>query len=120
MPKFSHLFELGFSVETDNDAEHVTADELWAALRRRLDMRRHEIIEACGLPIDTEGSDGPVRTYIVVGTAHYADGFDFEVDAPNEDAARAEATRMVEQGVLYQPHPELQEVCIQNVELKHE
>lgn len=56
-PKYNHAFDIAFSVETDNEGDKVTADELKAGLAQRLanllasdDV---EIIEACGLPFDT-------------------------------------------------------------------
>ena len=57
-PVHNHLFTIGFSVVTNNDAEHVTAQELRAALARRLrEMGRSggadEILEACGQPEDS-------------------------------------------------------------------
>jgi len=54
--KYNHLFGLGFTVNSDNDGENVTADELLAAMEQRVHyLRQHrgEILEACGLPEDT-------------------------------------------------------------------
>ncbi len=54
--KYNHLFGLGFTVDSDNDGEAITADELLAAMERRVSyLRQHrgEILEACGFPEDT-------------------------------------------------------------------
>jgi hypothetical protein len=53
MAKYSHVFSIGFTVESDADGESVTADELWMGIRARLVMPYEEIVEACGLPEDT-------------------------------------------------------------------
>ena len=36
MPKFNHAFTLAFSVETDHEAEHVTAEEMLIGLLVRI------------------------------------------------------------------------------------
>jgi hypothetical protein len=57
MKKFTHCFSIGFSVETDNKGEDVTPDELMKALYLRifnLEDNNDEVLEACGLPDDTE------------------------------------------------------------------
>lgn len=57
MKKFNHAFGIDFSIDSDNDEENVTADELKAGLAQRLaDLLASdpaEIIEACGMPYDT-------------------------------------------------------------------
>lgn len=54
MPKYNHAFDIAFEVKTDNDGEHVTADELRNGLKNRLNnLSDDELIEACGLPFDT-------------------------------------------------------------------
>ena len=56
MARYNHAFDIGFEVESDNDGESVTATELIAALKRRvndLEKNGEEIVEACGLPFDT-------------------------------------------------------------------
>lgn len=58
MPKkYSHVFSLAFTVDSNNEGENVTKDELLIGLRRRLaGLERNpvEILEACGLPEETE------------------------------------------------------------------
>jgi hypothetical protein len=53
MAKYSHVFSIAFTVQSDAEGETVTADELWAGIHARLVMPYEEIIEACGLPEDT-------------------------------------------------------------------
>ncbi len=56
MKKFNHAYTLGFSIDSDNPSENVTAEELLAGLVLRLDeLRRNpqEAIEACGMPFDS-------------------------------------------------------------------
>lgn len=54
MPKYNHAFDIAFSIETDNEGENVTADELREGLRKRLDgISDAELIESCGLPWNT-------------------------------------------------------------------
>lgn len=60
MKKFNHAFTIAFSIESDNDSEDVTKEELWQGLQGRLDdlcVNRDEITEACGLPFDTYVND---------------------------------------------------------------
>lgn len=52
--EYSHVFEIAFTVNSPHDGENVTATELWVALRDRLRMPHDEILEACGLPVETE------------------------------------------------------------------
>jgi hypothetical protein len=51
---YSHVFCIAFTVNSPHEGENVTAAELWDALRERLRMPHDEIIEACGLPVETE------------------------------------------------------------------
>lgn len=54
--RYSHLFSIGFSLDTNNAADQVTAAELFAAIHRRIaDLERdpQEILEACGVPLET-------------------------------------------------------------------
>lgn len=54
--KHNHLFGLGFELESFNNGGNVTAEELLAAMERRVRyLRAHpgEILEACGLPDDS-------------------------------------------------------------------
>jgi len=54
--KYNHAYTIAFSVDSDNKAEDVTADELIAGMSRRLrDLVRNgdEIVEATGMPFDT-------------------------------------------------------------------
>lgn len=53
--KYSHAFQLAFTVESDNEGEDVTNQELLTGLTKRLAdlIECDEIDEACGLPIDT-------------------------------------------------------------------
>lgn len=56
MKKYNHAFAIGFSLESDNEGEQVTEQELFDGLESRIDdLKRNpnEIIEACGLPFDT-------------------------------------------------------------------
>lgn len=57
MPRYSHAFDIAFTVEsTDPTGETVTAAELLAALESRIAQLRHDpeqLIEACGMPFDT-------------------------------------------------------------------
>jgi hypothetical protein len=54
MLKYNHAFDIAFEVKTNNDGEHVTADELRNGLNNRLNnLSDDELIEACGLPFDT-------------------------------------------------------------------
>jgi hypothetical protein len=60
MKKYNHAFTVGFSIESDNDGDDITIDELWQGLEARLsDLRanRKEIGEACGVPFDTYEND---------------------------------------------------------------
>ena len=55
-PRYSHAFCIAFSVISEHDAEHVTAEELRFGIANRLvdlDSNPGEIVEACGLPYDT-------------------------------------------------------------------
>ena len=55
-PRYSHALTIAFEVDSDNDGEHLTADELLDGLARRIASLREngdEIIEACGMPYDT-------------------------------------------------------------------
>ena len=57
MKKFDHCFSIGFSVQSDNEGEDVTPEELWIALNQRMNNLKedkNEILEACGLTDDTE------------------------------------------------------------------
>jgi conjugal transfer/entry exclusion protein len=58
-----------------------------------------------------------MKRWVISGTVYYADGFDFEIDAETEDQARAEAERIIETGDAYQPDPQLQEICIETVQV---
>jgi hypothetical protein len=54
--KYNHAFDIAFEVISNNDGEHVTADELFEGLMYRvatLAGNKEELIEACGLPFDT-------------------------------------------------------------------
>ncbi len=53
MAKYSHVFSIAFTVESDADGQSVSADELWAGIHAQLVMPYGEILEACGLPEDT-------------------------------------------------------------------
>jgi hypothetical protein len=57
--KFNHMYSVAFSVETPNDWEEVTKDELISGLRARLKCLEtegsEEIYEACNPPLDTFG-----------------------------------------------------------------
>lgn len=55
MNKFNHMFALAFTVENFSpDGEETTAAELRAAIASRLAMiDDDELIEACGMPLDT-------------------------------------------------------------------
>jgi hypothetical protein len=53
MAKYSHVFSIAFTVETDAGGESVATDELWAGIHAQLVMPYGEIIEACGLLEDT-------------------------------------------------------------------
>lgn len=57
--KYNHAFTIAFALDSDNDGEHVTEQELLIALKekvRELEVTG-EIIEACGLPFDTYEND---------------------------------------------------------------
>lgn len=59
--KFNHAFEIAFQLESDNDGENVTSEELLAAIGLRYQLlcedynagNGAEVIEACGMPYDT-------------------------------------------------------------------
>jgi len=54
--RYNHAFTLAFSLETDNEGDKVTEEELLQAIKKRirdLEKVEGEIIEACGLPFDT-------------------------------------------------------------------
>jgi hypothetical protein len=56
MKRYNHMFSICFTVDTDNDSEHITEKELIAGLYNRLqalEANAGEIIEACGAPHDT-------------------------------------------------------------------
>jgi len=56
MKKFNHAFSIMFTVETVNDGQNVTKEELLTGLKKRyvsLCQSGEEIIEACGMPDDT-------------------------------------------------------------------
>lgn len=56
-------------------------------------------------------------TYRITGTAYYADGFDFTIEALNETEARNLArVNVMSETEGYRFDPELQEVCIEVVE----
>jgi len=52
MKKYNHVFDIAFSVESNNEWENVTADELRAALMNRANnlfkSDDAEVLEACG------------------------------------------------------------------------
>ena len=54
--KYDHVFAVNFSLQSNNDGDHVTRNELLTALEKRfhhLLANDDEIIEACGLPLET-------------------------------------------------------------------
>ena len=69
--RYNHAFTIAFSVETDNDRYHVTKQELLIGLIERFNNLLKEeddiIVEACGLPYDTEDNedydDGVIDTH---------------------------------------------------------
>jgi hypothetical protein len=58
---YEHIFAISFSVQSNNccanENSHVTAQELYAGLMRRIanlmESPEYEIIEACGCPEET-------------------------------------------------------------------
>jgi hypothetical protein len=57
--KYSHVFSIAFTVESDNDPDHIMPNELWYALERRLaDLPFHEIYEAVALEDSEAQCDG--------------------------------------------------------------
>lgn len=102
MTRYSHVFEIAFTVNTDHDGEQVTADELWDALRARLTMPYDEIIEACGPPISTEESDGAEPMTFRISRYDASDGHEEELGtAPslNEAKTRVETDPDVRQAL---------------------
>lgn len=62
MKLYNHAFSIAFSIDTNNEGDKVTAEELLDGLRKRLhDLEKNppEIIEACGMPYDTYENDVP-------------------------------------------------------------
>lgn len=62
MPRYNHVFEIAFSVDTDEaDGLKVTAEELWAAFCRRLaDITHDDIVElASWSPSETVDNGEP-------------------------------------------------------------
>ena len=60
MPRYNHAFDIAFEVHSDNDGEHVTKEELFLGLIKRMEdllANGDEILEACGLPFDTVEED---------------------------------------------------------------
>lgn len=60
MKKYNHMFDIAFTVESDNLPEDVTGREMFEGLMRRItrmiaDNKNidKEFAEACGLPADT-------------------------------------------------------------------
>lgn len=57
MPRYSHMFDIAFTVMSENNGESITADELIGGIKRRVkdlcNSSVEETIEACGLPHDT-------------------------------------------------------------------
>ena len=57
--KYNHAFTLGFSVDSDNEGDIITAEELLSSLQARIALlnsktaHKNEIVEVCGLPFDT-------------------------------------------------------------------
>ena len=55
--KYNHAFTIAFSVETEHEADDVTAEELRDAIRKRIDDCMNgtdaDLIECCGAPFDT-------------------------------------------------------------------
>lgn len=53
--KFNHIFTIAFSVDTDNDGENVTKEELMDSLRAKVSELEQtgEIEDMVGLPIET-------------------------------------------------------------------
>ena len=56
MTMYNHAYDIAFSLNSKNEDEKVTAEELIFALKKRItDLEKNgdEIIEACGKPFDT-------------------------------------------------------------------
>ena len=55
MPKYSHAYCFGFSLENDSqDGEETTAQELRSAILKRLaELSDIELLENCDAPFDT-------------------------------------------------------------------
>lgn len=56
MKKYNHTFDIAFELNSDNDFNNVTKEELIDALQARINSlvaNDDEIIEACGLPFDS-------------------------------------------------------------------
>ncbi len=53
--KYNHVFTIAFSVESNNDGESVSKEELMEGLLKRVKEIKDtgEIEEACGVPVDT-------------------------------------------------------------------
>lgn len=55
-PRFNHAFDIAFSLENSSESGEATAEELLAALIKRVEyLREHkdEIVESCGTPFDS-------------------------------------------------------------------
>lgn len=55
----NYAFDIAFEVQSENDPEKVTAQELWIGLMNRLAdvMQENSIVEACGMPYDEYDMD---------------------------------------------------------------
>lgn len=65
--RYNHAYTIAFEVETEHDADDVTADELRAGLRKRLDSLENdqEWLAAADSPYDTiEVGEGRTRTLL--------------------------------------------------------
>lgn len=46
MPKWNHAIDVAFEIETDNDANNITVEEMLAGMRKRLEYLESHPTEA--------------------------------------------------------------------------
>lgn len=73
MARYNHMFSIAFSLETENEGHFVSADEIMAGLKKRMeDLSKSlhqefpEILEAVGEPSDTYELEMPIKTELAI------------------------------------------------------
>ncbi len=84
MKRFNHAFTIAFSVETENEGDKVTKEELMKGLRLKMEeiVKEDNMTECCGLPYDTYEVEAPKKKKFFMKRAYWTT-YETEVEATN-------------------------------------